>query len=68
MTQLRPRGVLCRDANNECDIPEYCTGESGTCPADTYKKNGNVCGQVMSALGEVVGKYTNPVKKKKNTK
>lgn len=54
--QLRQRGVICRDTRNDCDIPEYCTGDSGLCPKDVYKKNGNVCGQVKSALGEVIGK------------
>lgn len=53
---MRPRGFLCREAANECDIPEYCTGESGACPIDAYKKNGNICGQVKSAMGDVVGK------------
>lgn len=34
----------CREATNECDLPEYCTGESGFCPTNVYKKNGSPCG------------------------
>ena len=55
--KLRERGMVCRDAQNECDIPEYCSGDSGQCPKDVFKKNGNVCGQLKSALGEVIGEY-----------
>ncbi|XP_065578386.1 disintegrin and metalloproteinase domain-containing protein unc-71-like isoform X1 [Artemia franciscana] len=42
--QLRSRGYLCRDSLNECDLPEFCTGKSGQCPMDIYKKNGHSCG------------------------
>lgn len=55
-TQLRERGFICRDSRNECDIPEYCTGDNGQCPKDTFKKNGNVCGQVTSPQGSLIGK------------
>ncbi|XP_046455697.1 uncharacterized protein LOC124203135 isoform X8 [Daphnia pulex] len=41
--KLRPKGYLCRDATNECDLPEICNGRSGQCPLDIYKKNGNQC-------------------------
>ncbi|XP_047110885.1 disintegrin and metalloproteinase domain-containing protein 22 isoform X1 [Schistocerca piceifrons] len=42
--RLLSRGVLCRDATNECDLPEHCTGQSGECPPDIHKKNGTPCG------------------------
>ncbi|XP_070509632.1 disintegrin and metalloproteinase domain-containing protein 12 isoform X4 [Chironomus tepperi] len=42
--QLKTPGSICREAHNECDLPEMCTGESGQCPVDVYKKNGSPCG------------------------
>ncbi|XP_042884522.1 disintegrin and metalloproteinase domain-containing protein unc-71-like [Penaeus japonicus] len=42
--RLRPKGYLCRKAQTECDIPEFCNGLHGTCPMDIYKKTGNKCG------------------------
>ena len=41
--QLREKGTPCREATNECDLLEVCTGRSGQCPQDIYKKNGNRC-------------------------
>ncbi|XP_051167974.1 disintegrin and metalloproteinase domain-containing protein 33 isoform X2 [Leptopilina boulardi] len=41
--KLRPRGVICRESTNECDLPEVCSGETGQCPPDVYMKNGNSC-------------------------
>ncbi|XP_065200094.1 disintegrin and metalloproteinase domain-containing protein 11 isoform X3 [Planococcus citri] len=38
-----PRGTLCRPASNECDLPEYCSGNNGECPVDAHKKNGHPC-------------------------
>ncbi|XP_037919023.1 disintegrin and metalloproteinase domain-containing protein unc-71 isoform X3 [Hermetia illucens] len=42
--KLKQQGVMCRDSTNECDLPEYCDGQSGDCPADVFKKNGSPCG------------------------
>ncbi|KAI4494456.1 hypothetical protein M0802_008948 [Mischocyttarus mexicanus] len=41
--QLRARGIICRESTNECDLPEVCSGETGQCPTDVYKKNGSPC-------------------------
>ncbi|XP_068896560.1 disintegrin and metalloproteinase domain-containing protein unc-71 isoform X5 [Tenebrio molitor] len=41
---LRERGVVCREPSNECDLPEYCSGDNGECPVDVFKKNGHPCG------------------------
>ncbi|XP_055626644.1 disintegrin and metalloproteinase domain-containing protein unc-71 isoform X4 [Toxorhynchites rutilus septentrionalis] len=56
---LKAPGVICRDAYNECDLPEYCNGESGRCPSDVHKKNGNPCG--MNATGFSTGYCFNGV-------
>ncbi|KAI2658716.1 Disintegrin and metalloproteinase domain-containing protein 8 [Labeo rohita] len=34
---------LCRAAENECDVPEYCTGLSAQCPENDFKMNGVPC-------------------------
>ncbi|XP_073970527.1 disintegrin and metalloproteinase domain-containing protein mind-meld isoform X5 [Rhodnius prolixus] len=41
--KLKKGGTVCREASNECDLPEHCTGEHGQCPLDVHKKNGNPC-------------------------
>ncbi|XP_018573243.1 disintegrin and metalloproteinase domain-containing protein 12 [Anoplophora glabripennis] len=45
LTTCRPKnaGTLCRSADLECDLPEYCTGQSEYCPADIYKIDTEVC-------------------------
>lgn len=37
------KGVFCRDAVNECDIPEVCTGNSSQCPSNIHKLDGYSC-------------------------
>ncbi|KYN00635.1 Disintegrin and metalloproteinase domain-containing protein 12, partial [Cyphomyrmex costatus] len=41
----RPKtaGTECRTVEHECDLPEYCTGQSEYCPADVFKINGETC-------------------------
>ncbi|XP_065646528.1 disintegrin and metalloproteinase domain-containing protein 15-like [Hydra vulgaris] len=29
---FKKQGTLCREANGECDLPEYCEGDKATCP------------------------------------
>ncbi|XP_078312682.1 disintegrin and metalloproteinase domain-containing protein 12-like isoform X3 [Crassostrea virginica] len=45
---LRPRATLCRGAYEECDLPEFCNGESEYCPSDVYRKNGIECANGQS--------------------
>uniref|UniRef100_A0A1B0CAS2 Uncharacterized protein n=2 Tax=Lutzomyia longipalpis TaxID=7200 RepID=A0A1B0CAS2_LUTLO len=49
--QLRKQGQICRDSMNECDLPEFCTGDSGLCPQDVFIKNGNPCGSHHPSMG-----------------
>ncbi|KAJ2941520.1 hypothetical protein O0L34_g14565 [Tuta absoluta] len=43
----RPKspGTVCRPADKECDLPEFCTGHSEFCPADVYKMDSLPCGR-----------------------
>ncbi|XP_025773197.1 disintegrin and metalloproteinase domain-containing protein 11 [Puma concolor] len=41
--QYEPRGVSCREAVNECDIAETCTGDSSQCPPNLHKLDGYYC-------------------------
>nr|KAG5701600.1 hypothetical protein BaRGS_019289 [Batillaria attramentaria] len=34
---------MCRERQSECDIPEYCDGETGNCPFNTYIEDGHPC-------------------------
>ncbi|KAL3269344.1 hypothetical protein HHI36_008416 [Cryptolaemus montrouzieri] len=43
--RLKEKGVVCRESSNECDLPEHCSGETGDCPNDLFKKNGSPCGE-----------------------
>ncbi len=36
-------GATCRLAEHECDLPEFCTGESEHCPSDVFKVDGTSC-------------------------
>ena len=41
--QFRSYGATCRAATGECDIAEYCSGNSGECPADDHRLDGTAC-------------------------
>ncbi|XP_065371221.1 disintegrin and metalloproteinase domain-containing protein 9 [Calliphora vicina] len=45
LNTCRPKmaGTECRNAENECDLPEYCTGESEYCPRDVFKRDTEEC-------------------------
>ncbi|XP_058455265.1 uncharacterized protein LOC131432768 isoform X2 [Malaya genurostris] len=36
-------GTVCREAEGECDLPEYCSGESEYCPNDVFKRDTENC-------------------------
>ncbi|CAI5662344.1 unnamed protein product [Oreochromis niloticus] len=41
--QMEFKGVVCRDAVNDCDIPEICSGNSSQCPPNVHKMDGYTC-------------------------
>ncbi|KAF4527483.1 hypothetical protein B566_EDAN017753 [Ephemera danica] len=45
LATCKPRraGYKCRSADHECDLPEFCTGESEFCPNNVYKMDGEKC-------------------------
>ncbi|XP_043534817.1 disintegrin and metalloproteinase domain-containing protein 8a isoform X2 [Chiloscyllium plagiosum] len=41
--KIKSAGQLCRAAQNDCDLPDYCNGESAECSEDAFKMNGSPC-------------------------
>ncbi|XP_066275351.1 disintegrin and metalloproteinase domain-containing protein 12-like [Branchiostoma lanceolatum] len=41
--QLKPLGELCRQKTTDCDIAEYCSGQSPQCPDNQFIQNGIPC-------------------------
>lgn len=39
----RKAGSMCRSADDDCDLPEYCTGESEFCPDDLFRQDTAEC-------------------------
>jgi hypothetical protein len=39
----QPPTLLCRDAVNDCDVAEFCTGASADCPPDACRPFGTAC-------------------------
>ncbi|KAL3479080.1 Metallo-peptidase family M12-domain-containing protein [Aspergillus californicus] len=42
--QFTEAGTICRPSTGECDIQETCSGNSSTCPSNSYKEDGESCG------------------------
>ncbi|XP_070076206.1 disintegrin and metalloproteinase domain-containing protein 1a-like [Equus caballus] len=55
--RLRNVGFMCRPPSGECDLPEYCDGNSEACPTDSYKQDGTSCDLIHYCLG---GRCRNP--------
>ncbi|ETE56188.1 hypothetical protein L345_18101, partial [Ophiophagus hannah] len=36
--------MVCREAVSDCDLDEYCSGTTESCPPDVFKQNGMPCG------------------------
>uniref|UniRef100_A0A8C0PPL4 ADAM metallopeptidase domain 15 n=1 Tax=Canis lupus familiaris TaxID=9615 RepID=A0A8C0PPL4_CANLF len=51
--QLRPAGWQCRPARGDCDLPEFCPGDSSHCPPDVSLGDGEPCagGQAVCVQG-----------------
>ncbi|CAG7819520.1 unnamed protein product [Allacma fusca] len=41
--KFKSKWKLCRPAENECDLPEYCSGKDFSCPPDIFRRNGHNC-------------------------
>ncbi|KAF5913244.1 hypothetical protein HPG69_016860 [Diceros bicornis minor] len=41
--ELLAPGTLCREQARQCDLPEFCTGESPHCPTNFYQMDGTPC-------------------------
>ncbi|XP_018616780.1 disintegrin and metalloproteinase domain-containing protein 9 isoform X2 [Scleropages formosus] len=41
--QVMVAGTPCRLSVDVCDLPEFCTGQSGSCPSDYYLMDGTPC-------------------------
>ncbi|XP_058400825.1 disintegrin and metalloproteinase domain-containing protein 19 [Diceros bicornis minor] len=41
--KLLAPGTLCREQARQCDLPEFCTGESPHCPTNFYQMDGTPC-------------------------
>ncbi|KAJ7386460.1 metalloendopeptidase [Desmophyllum pertusum] len=46
----KKQGSLCRGVKTDCDVPEYCLGDSRDCPEDTYIINGYPCNQTNTVI------------------
>eukprot|EP00111_Clytia_hemisphaerica_P010409 TCONS_00030414-protein len=47
---FRKEGTLCRKVTSNCDVDEYCTGDSPMCPVDNVAQNGMSCGDSIQMI------------------
>jgi len=47
---FKKQGSLCREVKTDCDVPEYCPGDSSDCPEDTYILDGYPCNQTETVI------------------
>lgn len=47
---FKRQGTLCRGEKTDCDVPEYCTGDSEDCPADDSIIDGYPCNQTKTVV------------------
>ncbi|KDO16724.1 hypothetical protein SPRG_17781, partial [Saprolegnia parasitica CBS 223.65] len=38
-----PSTTVCRASKGQCDVSEFCTGKSGTCPTDAFAASSTTC-------------------------
>ena len=41
---FEPSTVICRQRAHDCDVQDFCTGQSADCPVDQLAPNGTPCG------------------------
>ncbi|KQK76832.1 hypothetical protein AAES_131511 [Amazona aestiva] len=51
--RFEPKGVLCREAVNDCDIAENCTGNSSQCSPNIHKMDGYSCDNQQVCSNEI---------------
>lgn len=55
--QFASSSTICRPSTGPCDIEEVCTGSSGSCPTNSYRPNGQSCGN-STGLSCISGRCT----------
>ena len=50
LDNFEPPTTQCRSAENDCDVAEFCTGDSADCPTDLFAPAGAACGDQSSMV------------------